>query len=281
MGRNVRGPYHIDKLARLCELAVYVRESHKLAELQARSGNNLREKLRQLMPGEKQWYKFLYYNRVFEADGKALMEELEAEVQQVQRVEMKRCLPMQQVASHEGSAKRKYPATERTITASDRPRRCRPTESMPETTDKRCRTQTERLNQLHELAVYIREPDKLAELRARSGKNLREKLIQRVPGEKRWYKFLYRNQVCGVDDRMRTKFSKNNQVFEAVLEELEVEVTRVQQVQQVQRVEMKRCLSVQEVASQEEIFWRLPGDRQKGNAERTATPTNVKRRPCR
>ncbi len=32
------------------------------------------------MSGEKQWYNFSYYNQVFEADGQALLEELEAEV---------------------------------------------------------------------------------------------------------------------------------------------------------------------------------------------------------
>ena len=80
MGHNVRGCYHIDKLARLHELAVYVREPDKLAELQARSGNTLREKLRPGVPGERRWYDFLYLNQVFGADGQALLEELEAQV---------------------------------------------------------------------------------------------------------------------------------------------------------------------------------------------------------
>ena len=144
MGHNVRGPYHIDKLARLHELAVYVREPDKLAELQARSGSTLKEKLRAGVPGEMRWYQFLYRNRVFEADGQALLDELEAQV----------------------------------------------------ACDKGGRKQTARLARLHELAVYVREPDKLAELRARSGSNLREKLRPRAPGERRWYDFLYHNVHC-------------------------------------------------------------------------------------
>ena len=116
----------LSKLARLQELAVFVRQPHKLAELQARSGNNLREKLRQLVPGEKQWYKLLYNNSFPEADCQALLEELDAEVA---------CPPAQQIASHGGSSGSILP-TKRRASASDRP-----TESVPAVIDKRPRTQ--------------------------------------------------------------------------------------------------------------------------------------------
>ena len=68
------------KLARLHELAAYVRQPDKLAELQARSGNNLKEKLRQLVPGEKLWYLFFYKSKGFGSEGQALLAELDAEV---------------------------------------------------------------------------------------------------------------------------------------------------------------------------------------------------------
>lgn len=120
------------KLARLHELAAYVRQPDKLAELQARSGNHLKEKLRQLVPGEKVWYKFLNRSKGFDAEGQALLAELDAEVTRQ---------PARQVASHGGSSSSCL-ATDRTTTARVQPRQRRPAESVPETTDKRLRTQT-------------------------------------------------------------------------------------------------------------------------------------------
>ena len=120
------------KSARLHELAVYVRQPDKLAELQARSGNNLSEKLRQLVPGEKVWYLFLHRNTGFEAEGQALLEELDAEVTRP---------PARQVASHGGSSSSCL-ATDGATTARVQPRQRRPAESVPETPDKHHCTHT-------------------------------------------------------------------------------------------------------------------------------------------
>ena len=119
------------KLARLHELAAYVRQPDKLAELQARTGNNLKEKLRQLVPGEKVWYLFINRSKGFDAEGQALLAELHAEVTRQ---------PARQVASHGGSSSSCL-ATGRTTIARVEPRQRRPAESVPETTDKRLRTQ--------------------------------------------------------------------------------------------------------------------------------------------
>lgn len=83
------------KLARLRELAFYVRQPDKLAELQARSGNNLREKLRQREREETPWYDFLKRKQIFDPECQSLLEELDAEVARP---------PAQPVASYGGSS---------------------------------------------------------------------------------------------------------------------------------------------------------------------------------
>ena len=70
----------VRKSVRLQALAAFVREPKKLEELRARDGNDLQEKLRQKVPSEKTWYKFLYNNVFDEMDNQALLEELNAEV---------------------------------------------------------------------------------------------------------------------------------------------------------------------------------------------------------
>ena len=64
---------------RLEQLAAFVRQPEKLAELRQRNGNNLREKLGQQTPLEKKWYLFLH-RTVFESDDQAIVAELDAEV---------------------------------------------------------------------------------------------------------------------------------------------------------------------------------------------------------
>jgi hypothetical protein len=116
----------LSKLTRLQELDAFVRQPDKLAELQARSGNDLKEKLKQQLPEEKPWYDFLRRSSFPEADCQALLEELDAEVA---------CPPAQQNASHGSSSASSMP-TNRRASASDRP-----TESVPAVIEKRPRTQ--------------------------------------------------------------------------------------------------------------------------------------------
>ena len=65
----------VNKFVGLQALAAFVREPHKLEELRARDGNNLQEKLRQTVPSEQTWYKFLYNNLFDEMDKRALLGE--------------------------------------------------------------------------------------------------------------------------------------------------------------------------------------------------------------
>ena len=121
------------KLARLHELAAYVRQPDKLAELQGRSGNNLKEKLRQKWaPDKKMWYNSLDRSEGFYGEGEALLAELNAEVTRQ---------PARQVSSP-GDSSGSCLATCTTTTGRVQPHQRRPVEPMPETTDKRRRTQT-------------------------------------------------------------------------------------------------------------------------------------------
>ena len=53
----------------------------------------------------------------------------------------------------------------------------------------------DRLERLAALAAFVRQPEKLAELRQRNGNNLREKLGRQTQLEKKWYDFLHRTAL--------------------------------------------------------------------------------------
>ena len=61
----------------LQKLVAYVRQPETMTELRERSGNNLKEKLRQQNPTELSGYQFLHRNSFdTEAQGKSLLAEL-------------------------------------------------------------------------------------------------------------------------------------------------------------------------------------------------------------
>ena len=174
------------KLGRLRQLQAFVRDPVRFQELRGRSGDTLKAKLRQKVPGERAWYDFLHRTR-FDADEQRCLDELNNLV----------------TCRYDGLIGTSYVGASTAMTmALDKKRTLMEVSSGKHSPPVVSMRIVYKIRRLRQLQTFVCDPVKLQVLRGRSGDTLKAKLRQKVPGELTWYSFLHRARFDADEQRV-------------------------------------------------------------------------------